>query len=583
MTEGRRESRAYQATIYVIVCLGALPILLPFYWMVVASLKTKERVEAYPPDWLPVVPSHFVTIAGQELPVTVIDDGKASGTGVCRVRLRHEQGVFLRLSAGELGREIVEEFHAEIDGVRRRVVPRGGAESEAEGTIAVDLPGAQREASVPIDELEVVPELRTFWSVLGDELRVLSEPAEVPRQGDCRIRWKGASAPILVAPKYCTAGPPALVYVGDQRRPLPVQVVARSEFGGYWTIRLVCPAEGLSVSVAELRQEHKTRRFAMIDGRRHEVKLLNRDTAAGTALVETLNELQVVQLPAEHLERETRAVYRAPVLDQELVVEPLEAELPGDPAAPIAVRVPGPIAVVPEHIRSQAPLQPQWSNFKTAWQEQTFDLYVVNTLFIAALVVLGTVLSCGLVGYAFARLEFRGRNLLFLILLSTMMIPGQVTSIPTFVMFVKFGWMDSYKPLILPALLAQAAFFVFLYRQFMLTIPADLEDSARIDGCGPLSTWWLIMMPLSRPIMITVAVFAFVGVWNDFLYPLLYINSDERQTVALGLQNFKSAFQHDDPQLLMAASLMMMIPSIVMFFIAQKAFIRGVVVSGVKG
>ncbi len=152
-----------------------------------------------------------------------------------------------------------------------------------------------------------------------------------------------------------------------------------------------------------------------------------------------------------------------------------------------------------------------------------------------------------------------------------------------FVMLAKFGWLDTYKPLIIPHFLAHSGFFVFLYRQFMLTIPVDLEDSARIDGCGPFQTWWLIMMPLSRPIVVTVAVFSFIGVWNDFLHPLLYINSDEKQTVALGLQNFKSAFQDFDPQLLMAASTMMIAPTVLLFFIAQRAFMRGVVVTGVKG
>ena len=245
--------------------------------------------------------------------------------------------------------------------------------------------------------------------------------------------------------------------------------------------------------------------------------------------------------------------------------------------------MPGPLAIAAGRIRAEGPVQPQWHNYALAWRAHTFDRYVVNTLFIAALVVLGTVLSCGLVGYAFARLEFRGRDLLFLLLLSTLMIPGLVTSIPTFVLFAKFGWLDSYKPLTVPAFLASSAFFIFLYRQYMRTIPLDVEDAARIDGCGPLQTWWLILMPLSKPIVVTVAVFTFVGVWNDFLGPLLYVNADDKQTVALGLQSFKSAFQYDDPQVLMAASVLLMLPSLVLFFLAQRAFVRGVVVSGVKG
>jgi ABC-type glycerol-3-phosphate transport system permease component len=395
---------------------------------------------------------------------------------------------------------------------------------------------------------------------------------------------------------------------------------------------LTSPGGGLEVPANEIRVEERVRRYATIDGARHEVRVLTRDAERGVAVVELLDQPQTRCIEASRLERVERPVYTAEILGDRQIVEPLTAielatevgsgiegrstsgPLPNgrgsagdahttsrphtnvaigadaspDPRFPIPdpripVHVPGAIAVAADLIRTETPLAPQWSNYAAAWAEQEFDLYVVNTLFIAALVVLGTVISCGLVGYAFARYEFRGRNLLFLLLLSTMMIPAQVTAIPTFVLFAKFGWIDSFKPLIVPHFLAHSAFFVFLFRQFMLTIPADLEDSARIDGCGPLQTWWLIMMPLCRPIVITVAVFSFIYVWNDFLYPLLYINSDEKQTVALGLQSFKSAYAGAEPQLIMAASVMMIIPTVLLFFVAQKAFMRGVVVSGVKG
>ncbi|MBU0641519.1 MAG: ABC transporter permease subunit [Planctomycetes bacterium] len=581
MNEGRRESRAYRTAIYLILFAGALPILLPFYWMLLSSLKTKERVEAYPPDWTPVVPRSFLTIAGQELQVTVFDDGQTSGTGVCRVKLVRDQDVLPTAPAGQIQHETIHEYYARIDGLRRRVQPRQPQSAPSAGETEVALLGTLRTETVPLASLEEHPEPRTFWSVLGIELRVQTESQQLPRAGDVTIRWTDETAPIQVAPHLFSGA--ATGQVSWAGRTLPAELLARETPGGFAVIRLVCPPDALAVPTGELRQEHKTRRFATIDDRRREVKLIRVDHEQGTALVEVLDEPETVIVSTVQLEQETRHEYSTAILGERRQIEPLVTPLPTDPQRPVPFRVPGALSVAPARMRSQAPLEPQWANYKLAWQEQTFDLYVVNTLFIAALVVVGTVLSCGLVGYAFARLEFRGRDGLFLLLLSTMMIPGQVTSIPTFVLFVKLGWLDTYYPLIVPHLLAQSAFFVFLFRQFMLTIPVDLEDSARIDGCGYLETWWLIMMPLAKPIVITVAVFAFIGVWNDFLYPLLYINSDEKQTVALGLQSFKSAFQYDDPQLLMAASVMMVIPSVILFFLAQKAFIRGVVVSGVKG
>jgi len=577
-SEGRRESRRYRVLVYAVLIGGALPILLPFYWLVLSSLKTKERVEAYPPDWLPVVPRSFLTVAGTELQVKVFDDGVASGTHVCRMKLLHERGPLPTVAAAALTVTRTEECYALVDGVRCRVVPVA-APPAPDGTVAVELRGALETARVPPDALRVANESRLLWHVLGVELPVTAEGGAAPETGTVSVRLDGPAEPLRVAPQVLVSDGAAVRYRG---RDLPVEVLSGDGGGGWWTVALRRDA-AYDVPVGELRTETRTRHWARLDGADVAVRPLAADPDSDEVPVELLGRPRVVRVPAAALERVAVEVYTVRLLGEDVRVEPAERPVPEDPQASVAFRIPGPLTVVAERLRHERPLEPQWHNYAAAWREQTFDRYVVNTLFIAVLVVLGTVLSCGLVGYAFARLEFRGRDVLFLVLLATMMIPGQVTSIPTFVLFVKFGWLDSYKPLILPALLASSAFFIFLYRQFMLTIPVDLEDSARIDGCGPLQTWWLIIMPLSKPIVVTVAVFTFIGVWNDFLGPLLYINSDEKQTVALGLQSFKSAFQYDDPQVLMAASVMMMLPSIVMFFLAQRAFIRGVVVSGVKG
>lgn len=239
--------------------------------------------------------------------------------------------------------------------------------------------------------------------------------------------------------------------------------------------------------------------------------------------------------------------------------------------------------VAPQLVRTVRRFDPHPENYREALKREPFHKYFVNTLFITVCCIIGQVLSCALVGYAFARIQFRGRGVLFLVLLSTMMIPAQITMIPRFIIFVKLGWLDSFKPLTVPAFLATNAFFVFLFRQFFLTIPVDLEDAARIDGCGPLGTFWHVMLPIARPAAVTTAVFTFIWTWNDFLGPLIYINSDEKRTLALALDSFKTMYGYADIHLLMAASVMMILPSLIIFFIAQRAFIRGVVVTGLKG
>jgi ABC-type glycerol-3-phosphate transport system permease component len=187
------------------------------------------------------------------------------------------------------------------------------------------------------------------------------------------------------------------------------------------------------------------------------------------------------------------------------------------------------------------------------------------------------------VGYAFARLRFVGKNMLFLILLATLMLPGQVTMIPTFMIFRTLGWFDTFNPLIIPAWLGSAAFFVFLFRQYFLTIPLEIEDAARADGATPLGVYWHIMLPIAKPVVVTVAVYSFMGAWNDLMGPLIYINSEHKRTLALGLTNFMGAYGSQEPSLLLAASLLMIVPTVILFFVTQKALMEGMKIGAVKG
>jgi multiple sugar transport system permease protein len=220
-----------------------------------------------------------------------------------------------------------------------------------------------------------------------------------------------------------------------------------------------------------------------------------------------------------------------------------------------------------------------FSNFMNAFEAAPFGRYYFNSLFVAITVTLGQIVTCSLAAYAFARVQFRGRDLLFYLFLGTMMIPGQVIMIPSFMVLHWLGWIDTYYALIVPGL--ASAFGTFLLRQFFLTIPRDLEDAASIDGCSRLGVLWRIILPLSRPALATLAVFTFMGVFNDFLWALVVVSSDEMKTVQLGLAIFRDRYQTDWGQL-MAASSASTVPILTVFFFAQKYFIKGITLSGLK-
>jgi len=222
-----------------------------------------------------------------------------------------------------------------------------------------------------------------------------------------------------------------------------------------------------------------------------------------------------------------------------------------------------------------------WENFIKAVNYIPFGQYTWNTLRICLLTSIGTVVSCTLVAYSLAKISWRGRNLVFYSLFVTMLLPSQVTMIQTFAIFKWMGWIGTILPLTVPAFFGNA-FYIFLLRQFFLTIPNELSDAARIDGCSEFQIFWKIMLPLVKPAITTVALFTFIGAWNDFLGPLLYLNDESTYTLSLGLERFIS--QHGaEWSMLMAASTIMTLPIIVLFFFAQKTFIQGVTLTGIKG
>lgn len=232
-----------------------------------------------------------------------------------------------------------------------------------------------------------------------------------------------------------------------------------------------------------------------------------------------------------------------------------------------------PIKWIPEKLH--------FENYIEVFQKMPFLIYLKNSVFITVVTIIGTVLSSSLVAYAFGCLKWPGRDFLFIFILATMMLPIQVTMIPIFVLFKEIGWLNTFKPLTIPAFFGGGAFNIFLLRQFFLSIPKDLLDSARIDGCSELRIYWNIVLPLAKPALATVAILTFMFSWNDFLGPLIYLSDKMKNTLALGLGMFVGQYT-TEWTLLMAASVLMMLPMILIFFFFQKYFIQGFTMSGLK-
>ena len=232
-----------------------------------------------------------------------------------------------------------------------------------------------------------------------------------------------------------------------------------------------------------------------------------------------------------------------------------------------------PDRLIPQHI--------EWGNFGKAWNALPFSQFVLNTIFLTVIGTIGSVLSSSLVAYGFSRFKFKGRDFLFGLMLATMMLPHQVTMIPNFMIWRSLHAIDTYFPLTVPAFCG-SAFFIFRLRQFFLGIPKELDEAAMIDGASYFRIWWQILMPLAGPAIATVAVFSFIGNWDAFEGPLIYLNSPEKYTVAVGLRMFQDSFGGNFEQV-MAASLIHIIPTLIVFFLAQRYFLKGIATSGLGG
>jgi multiple sugar transport system permease protein len=231
------------------------------------------------------------------------------------------------------------------------------------------------------------------------------------------------------------------------------------------------------------------------------------------------------------------------------------------------------------------PSDPQWQNYPTVFQTVPFGRWMLNSFLIVAITIPGTLITATLTAYAFARFNFVGKNVWFVVMLGTMMIPATVTLIPQYLLWFKVRLINTYVPLTIGAWLGGSAFMIFLLRQFILSIPRDLDEAATIDGAGPTRILWSVIVPLMKPALTTVAILQFLNEWNDFFAPFIYLNKEKLYTAAVGLRYFQyQPLETMDPRdhLLMAAAAILTIPVIALFAVAQRYFISGVVLSGLK-
>jgi multiple sugar transport system permease protein len=221
-----------------------------------------------------------------------------------------------------------------------------------------------------------------------------------------------------------------------------------------------------------------------------------------------------------------------------------------------------------------------WSNYAHGLDEFPFWLYFRNTVVICVLTVIGATASSSFIAYGFSRVSWPGREALFVVVLATLILPYQVTLIPLYLLFKQFGWLNTYLPLIVPSYFGDA-FFIFLFRQFYFGIPSELSDAARIDGCGDFTIYLRVLLPLSKPVLATAAIFSFIGAWSDFLGPLIYLTDASKYTLSIGVQQVIGQEPHWT--WLMAVGVVMTMPILILFFFVQRTFIQGISFSGIKG
>ena len=561
-----RASPLRRAWVHAILLAGCLVFAFPFFWLVTSSFKRNEELAVFPPKWVPEVPWN-----SEQSPFI---DGGAYGDMKAPEPLSRATWERLRPTIEEI---LWTDAQARLGATRLKAIS---------GMADADHFRPQMIAGLWSQARELVPD--HVWK--QSQAAASAAPADDPL-----VKFLGGTVSADMVAKVSANVLRALAVGHVVMRHISNDVVAAESDSGW---QVTGPA---SLSPAELEGEKG--------------QLVSYDFSKGDAfsLVRTmrlpvaLDKLQAINIPIHcdaswHraiLTLETGGrVYRAerpfwvdirtwqeaeftfhqPLYlgSRSIVLEPddqaTDVSDPGDYRLTWTVEKSG---------RWRGGLDKYIDSYRWALRYIPFDKQLQNTLILVILNVAGQLFACSLVAYAFARMKFYGRDVLFGLLLATMMLPGQVTMIPQFVLWKTLGWYDTLRPLWVPAWFG-GAFFIFLLRQFFMTIPRELEDAAKIDGCGFFGIYWRIMLPLAGPAMATVAIFAFMGAWNEFVGPLVYLSDERLFPLSLGLNQFRQENAAEFP-MLMAASTLMMLPVIAVFFFCQRYFIQGVTLTGIKG
>ena len=586
-----------QFVIHAILLFGCAVFAFPFVWLLSTSAKTNEELGVFPPRWIPAVPwyaekSPFVDGAAYDAmdPPRDMPAGDWQGE-----RAGVEASLWSQIEA-KLGAERARKIASDVAGqdLFRDQMVRGVWSQVREIVPDKPKPSAFRAF---VDKAVTPAMVDRCWdrilrrlAVRGVEVRHVNDDIVPPREAGL---WE-ATGPAKIAADTVEGKPAGLVHYdfheSDRftlrttlRLPDALEDLTYVRLIPLWMPCIPMPPDRAAGPVSVegpylcIRSETPVRVGSLSiplhsDGSWHRAEITLE--TGGTVYrgerplwmdIRTWQDVDLVFKPPAFLG--SRAIVLAP-----------DPKATTDLADPHAYRL---TMTFEKSSRLGAAWSKYIDSYRWALRYIPFDVQLRNSVILVVLNVLGQLFACSLVAYGFARLEFYGRGFLFALLLATMMLPGQVTMIPQFVLWKDLGWYNTLRPLWVPSWFG-AAFFIFLLRQFFMTIPKELEDAAKVDGCGFFGIYWRIFLPLAAPALATVAIFSFMGAWNEFVGPLVYLSDERLFPLALGLNQFRQE-QGGEWAWMMAASTLMMLPVLAVFFFCQRYFIQGVTLTGIKG
>ncbi|MFQ6131361.1 MAG: ABC transporter permease subunit [Armatimonadota bacterium] len=557
----RRREAVKQIVLHLALLVGAVLFSFPFVWLVTTTFKGDEEIFIYPPNWIPDIPYYSRQspyVDRHEFPELERPEGMGEAQWE-RLQAPLRQAMWEAAEAAAAGAPSIrlgpDNQEAMVNGLWGQIVPalpQAAVEAGREAVI---------EAAAPlVTERAVAKTWARVYKVLA--LGALNVLDEDNTQLMLTTEEAGSDDWELVAGEGAEASIQGAVTIDGETGE---ELAYRQGAGGVTLRRTVelapvgKPVESIALS---LHDDESWRHLELTVRAGDEVWRSTEDFRMGNGLWQEVT--WVFRPPWDPTSRDILLEPERQGAEPPAPGQRLELALTIEPTSPL-----------------RALLDKYAYNYREAMVFVPFWTFVRNSFYLVVMNIIGQLFACSLVAYAFSRLRWFGRDVLFVVLLATMMLPPQVTMLPVFLIFKELHWYNTLKPLWVPALFG-SAFFIFLLRQFFMTIPRDLEDAAKIDGCGYFGIYWRIMLPLVKPALATIAIFQFLGTWNEFMGPLIYINDQRLTPLSLGLFNFRMAHAAEWG-MLMAGSLLMTLPAIAIFFFAQRYFIQGITLTGVKG